>query len=120
MKAARSVSSSSHSLPHVTTKVRRRLFAAVFAFTMLATVTLGAAGSASAQSAYGSESVYGTEVYSADAEEAGNDVTVPNTGFAGFANSLLERPLLVWGSLMLLTAAVMLTATKLKKRKQEN
>lgn len=71
-----------------------------------------------AQSSHGDNSVYGSEVYGGDG--ASDSVLPPNTGFGRFVQDGLEHPLLIWGSGLLLVAAIMVAIGRTRRRKQEN
>ncbi|WP_372466611.1 hypothetical protein ACCO44_11355 [Microbacterium maritypicum] len=92
--------------------------AALLMTAVAALTTIGLTAPVGAQSVYGDSSVYGSNAYGAGA--ASESVLPPNTGFGRFVQNALEHPLLIWGSGMLLVAAVMVAIGRTKRRKQEN
>lgn len=86
---------------------------------LLAIALLSLSAPVGAQSVYGGDSVYGTEVYSAEGKDADRLVGAPNTGFQSVIATLERSPGLLWGgSVALLVAALIITI--IIKRKQEN
>lgn len=113
----RSVSSSTQSRARSSEAVRSLLFTSLFALVLLVASLFAVADRTAAQSIYGSDAAYGSEVYSAEAGDTSRLAGAPNTGF------LPESSPLFWGSASVVVIALILgalTTRRIIKRKQEN